>query len=72
MSAPTTNVEKQKSRHAGVLRGIGVVCGFVAIIFVVYYAMATSEEPEEAPTPAATVETAPATEGAPAASESGN
>lgn len=47
MSAPTTNIEKQKSRHSGVLRGIAVATGFVAILFAVFYFMVTNDDPTD-------------------------
>ena len=47
MSAPTTNVEKQKSRHSGVLRGMALVCGFAAVLFGIYYIVATSDDPAD-------------------------
>lgn len=72
MSAPTTNVEKQKSRHAGVLRGLAAICVFVVVIFGIWYAMATTDDPTDdgAVAPASTEASAPASSEEPAAATS--
>jgi hypothetical protein len=36
MSAPTTNVEKQKRRHSPVLKGLAIAGAFVAALFLGY------------------------------------
>lgn len=49
MSAPSTNVEKQKSRHAGVLRWMAIAVGAVIAMFVVFYTMVTNENSSDVP-----------------------
>lgn len=34
MSAPDTNLNRQKSRHRGVLIGLGAVVGFALLLFL--------------------------------------
>lgn len=36
MSAPDTNLERQKKRHGFPIKGIALVLGFVAILFLAY------------------------------------
>ncbi|MGK7754225.1 MULTISPECIES: hypothetical protein [unclassified Roseovarius] len=42
MSAPETNLERQKKRHIGPLGGMLLVVAFVSILFGVFYILATS------------------------------
>ena len=58
MSAPMTNIEKQKSRHSGVLRGMAIATGFVALLFGAFYFSATDDDPTDdgVTTPAAVEE----------------
>ena len=59
MSAPTTNVEKQKKRHAGVLSWMAICVAIVVVMFGIFYAMTTSDDPAEtAPTAPAVTEEA--------------
>lgn len=55
MSAPTTNIDRQKRRHRGVLAWMAIATGFVGLMFIVFYAMATNDDEAETTTPAATV-----------------
>lgn len=44
MSAPETNLERQKKRHIGPLGGMLLVVAFAAILFGVFYILATDGE----------------------------
>lgn len=44
MSAPNTNIEKQKSRHRPVLIGFAVVAVFAAIVFLLNIGVAVDGE----------------------------
>lgn len=54
MSAPETNIERQKRRHWGPLVGIAVVLGFAAVITVWYLGVlaANGNDPTEPGVPA--------------------
>lgn len=45
MSAPKTNVETERKRHGGVLRGLAAVVIFAALLFAAFL-MWTAEEGE--------------------------
>ena len=57
MSAPDTNIERQKKRHGFPLKGIALVLGFVAILFAAYmmFLAERGESPVEETTPAPVV-----------------
>lgn len=52
MSAPDTNLEKQKRRHKGPLGGMKLVLGLVALLFAAFviWSFAASDGPEGAET----------------------
>lgn len=52
MSAPDTNLEKQKRRHKGPLGGMKLVLGLVALLFAAFliWTVAASDGPEGAET----------------------
>ena len=52
MSAPDTNIEKQKKRHAGPLVGIAAGIAFVAVLLVIYL-VTVSGSGDELPGPTA-------------------
>ena len=77
MSAPNTNIEKQKKRHKGPLGGIWFGLAFVAVLLVVWlgyvFVSADDDEPAAATTePAAVTETEAGTDAAPTQTETGN
>lgn len=49
MSAPQTNIDKQKRRHWGPLTGIALVLGLVAVLFFAYTAYVSTNEETVAP-----------------------
>lgn len=74
MSAPNTNIEKQKKRHKGPLGGIWFGLAFVAVLLVVWlgyvFMSADEDEPAAATTePAAVTETDAGTDAAPVQTE---
>ncbi|MGR3435169.1 MAG: hypothetical protein ACU0CO_09830 [Shimia sp.] len=58
MSAPDTNVEKQKRRHRGPLRGIAFAVAFAGVLLVLYMivliARGEGAEPDGGEVPVAT------------------
>lgn len=66
MSAPDTNLKKQKRRHFGPIAGISAVLAIVAVMFLGYLAYNASGDPpapasESEPGAGLPAETAPAT-----------
>lgn len=63
MSAPNTNVERQKRRHRGPLVGILGGLAFVALLFILYLGDTSTPEgglPGQGATPAIAPDVAPA------------
>lgn len=53
MSAPNTNIEKQKGRHKGPLVGIAIALAFAAVLFIAFFGYVwepVSDAPEGAVT----------------------
>ncbi|MEO1138166.1 MAG: hypothetical protein AAFW87_01810 [Pseudomonadota bacterium] len=54
MSAPSTNIERQKKRHNAALAWMAVAVGLVGIFFIGFYVLATDADDTATPMPAAT------------------
>lgn len=59
MSAPNTNIEKQRRRHWGPLIGMAVVVAFGVAMIMIWLGEEAVQSDPAAPPPAATADTTP-------------